>query len=900
MDKKSQLGYSKDSPYKDEPYININSNKITMKDTEKDLLGVGIKDGKIVKVIPMKAGKSKDYDFGDVDSVLEIPSFQGGGGFFESKIGGFAYQGQEFLKQVGLINDNPFMEYRLPEGLEENMAPGWAHINGRGVGGSWDPNPEVVTPNPEVVEEEPKNNGTKLTPQEQKDYLTKIDEDRAKEQEANLRMHEEYANSLDSEGRTQREQELKDMNQEWLNGQSITQQDLDVELPYDIGTTANPDDSANGGDMDDYNKNDENKTEMLNSYGGIDLETAFSMFGRGLGEKEGKGMTAMFGAKAALGATRNMLSGFSSGQMSSRNEEEMKNDAREYNYERKQDGGLFLSKEDIMAIKKFQNGGKMELSKKLTGDYMEGLANENPEAAVVEAEDGEFVLHNDGQVVEIKGNKHGSKGGEKMTNEQISEGDRFISNHLKLPADKAKELGKQFGVKLSTKDTYSDAIRKVRKEIGLTKISEEKEELIQGIEKIQKTGKEDNTHKLNLEFQTGKLNKLYKQEEALKGAFSQIVETIYDVQESTKKGSQNTQEMKNGGYFDNTAVTELAKKHGLDIEKAMEIVKQFENGGEKEADRSTQGDPKYPSVKQYEPRPGQKLTNLDGTPYVEGEHDITQTLEYQKWHEATYNGKQFVADEGLKPNGMKTPTIEGTDKDLLESAFRGMMDLQKREVGVKEEGKELGVGSKEEEKDSKDAPIIPMLPDQSVLPPGAMAAHAKNNFSLNRVEGSKISPEQYLAEIGSQMQTAMSSANERPDSARAAILAQMLAGTQGQANKAIGQANMANQQSENQINSYNSQISDKEQMMNAQERLRFEQMQMRAKENTDLDMRDFVDYNRKVQLNNYNTVEQKKLLNELFEKYEYVNGEVRMKGEQDLLYPKQTTPGKKEEKKKKS
>lgn len=71
---KSLLGYRHDSPFKDEPYIDIQSNNIDMSQTDKDLILIPNKG----KPIIAKAG-SGGYLFPNASKVTEVPLYQAGG-----------------------------------------------------------------------------------------------------------------------------------------------------------------------------------------------------------------------------------------------------------------------------------------------------------------------------------------------------------------------------------------------------------------------------------------------------------------------------------------------------------------------------------------------------------------------------------------------------------------------------------------------------------------------------------------------------------------------------------------------------------------------------------------------------------------------------------------------------
>jgi len=90
---KSKLGYKRNSPYKNEPSIQIDSNRITMDQVDFPILGIG--DGGEVKM--MYPGE--EHLFPNSKKVTEIPMMQQGG-----KLGGFK---AKWLKQKFQVGGSP-------------------------------------------------------------------------------------------------------------------------------------------------------------------------------------------------------------------------------------------------------------------------------------------------------------------------------------------------------------------------------------------------------------------------------------------------------------------------------------------------------------------------------------------------------------------------------------------------------------------------------------------------------------------------------------------------------------------------------------------------------------------------------------------------------------------------
>lgn len=99
MDLKSIMGYRKDSPYKNDPYIDIFSPEglIDMSMTDKDLIGIDNRGNKKV----MKAGRKTPYRF-EGDTIREIPMQKGG------------YQMQQMYNEIFGDDDDEMQQPSAP------------------------------------------------------------------------------------------------------------------------------------------------------------------------------------------------------------------------------------------------------------------------------------------------------------------------------------------------------------------------------------------------------------------------------------------------------------------------------------------------------------------------------------------------------------------------------------------------------------------------------------------------------------------------------------------------------------------------------------------------------------------------------------------------------------------
>ncbi len=161
-------------------------------------------------------------------------------------------------------------------------------------------------------------------------------------------------------------------------------------------------------------------------------------------------------------------------------------------------------------------------------------------------------------------------------------------------------------------------------------------------------------------------------------------------------------------------------------------------------------------------------------------------------------------------------------------------------------------------------PRLFFTPDQSVLPPSPMEAHLKNDIRLQRIDPVRIGIENNLQEISDQRQFVTDQLNQLPESQRAAALSNLLATSQDSANKAITAANVTNAQNVSQAELFNINQSGQEQLYAANNAIDFERRQLTAKAKTEEELRRYYDFNRKVNLNNFQNQQRLNMLDSLF------------------------------------
>lgn len=143
-----------------------------------------------------------------------------------------------------------------------------------------------------------------------------------------------------------------------------------------------------------------------------------------------------------------------------------------------------------------------------------------------------------------------------------------------------------------------------------------------------------------------------------------------------------------------------------------------------------------------------------------------------------------------------------------------------------------------------------VFPDQSLLPPGALEPHLLLKSRRQRIDPVKMGVEDQLTEINRQAENVESQLATLPANQRAAALASILATTQQSGAKAITDVNRLNVQQQQSADLFNIQQADTEKQLQGANLLSFEQRQLTAKAKTDKDLRDYLEFNRNVALNN--------------------------------------------------
>lgn len=164
-------------------------------------------------------------------------------------------------------------------------------------------------------------------------------------------------------------------------------------------------------------------------------------------------------------------------------------------------------------------------------------------------------------------------------------------------------------------------------------------------------------------------------------------------------------------------------------------------------------------------------------------------------------------------------------------------------------------------------PQLFFTPDQSTLMPTGLEAQLKGNIRLERIDPVRIGIEQNLQEIANQRAFATQQIEGLPEAQKAGVLANLMASANKAANQAATSANITNAQNIAQAELFNIQQAGNEQLYGLNNALSFEQRQLTAKAKTEEELRNFYDYNRKVNNTNFLNQQKMNLMGVLFPDY---------------------------------
>lgn len=644
---------------------------------------------------------------------------------------------------------------------------------------------------------------------------------------------------------------------------------------------------------------DKNTTEDLynnpNTLGSIEsnfynLGMAKEMGNKGLQWMSGAGIGAGI-LDTALGSARNYMSGKGQARRAQdamdERREELRDTASGVNRvqyvkdggEYYADGGDYESYGYGGKKKMYQQGGEVDQDRILTGEVLTGVSGNNQSVEPnTEIEDGEYVLSRDGQSIKVEGKKH-SQGGEDV---ELQDGDKVISDNLKLKGANAKAVRDKFDIKAKAKDTYATVVDKVYKKIGLDKLIKEEEQVISRIRKQEEKLGEGATKDLNLQLLYKKKDKIGEEKQKLEEQRQNVLNEVYNMQEASKpKEKTSQQEMKKGGEY-----------------KKMQ-------GGEEEGeeDFTAENEKVYLGLSEAlkEVPEGQSLKNVEGYE-VYGDvtkEDLLNTIKQNTWYDFTdfkptkENTLKFQKEYNKRVKDGAKLKEDGKFGEQTASAYLPWVTEMEEEIddsfleGQPKESEPSRDTDEVEEENQNQGQFqgFQGRPDQSVLPPSGVDSQLKANRRYDRIDPNLMSPDQIIQENERRAQAAIKSAQQLPDSQRAAVIAQITAQTQSANQQAISQVDASNTQILNTTEAQNAQIQAREQDAAVLDALSFEKRQQTAESITDENVRGFLDYNRKVNLQNFNDARRQNTINRAFENFNLdAQGNIINEGGYDIDY----------------
>lgn len=649
------------------------------------------------------------------------------------------------------------------------------------------------------------------------------------------------------------------------------------------------------GKNNEQSKEDEEDGEAtdiktFNPYAGVDIPSAAAFLGQSI-ESGNTGMGVAAGAKLGLGVARNILGGMgrervAQDQRDFYREQQRDNMEGQPRYSASQENGGYFEMGGVMPApmqaayqgKEYEDGGLSE-ERVLTGEFMQGVSPNNEAVQPnSELEDGEHIHSQDGSSIKVEGKDH-EQGGEEM---ELQEGDRVISNNLKLKGDGAKKLKQNFDVKVKAKDTYAKAVDKIYSSIGLSKIIKEEEEVLGKLKKIEEEVKDETTRNLNSEFLYKKLKDIQAKKEELEPIRQQALETVFNLQEASKPKEETEEQL----MFEDGGLKVISERYNIPIERAKELLEEYKDGGYKKYQEGGTFQERLKKAVEEASYKGEDLTGeskaLDKIPPgqskkildslgIEVYGGVTpekalQTISKNPWYDwNSFDGSKeavetFQETYNSKVDKGSTVKVDGKFGEQTQSAYIPWLDKQPEEP--KEEPE-----PEEEEGEKKHMLDIPMTPDQGVLPPSGMASQLNVQRRYDRVDPKLMSPDAMIEENNRQAKAAIDATADLPDSQRAAAIGQINSQLQQKNNQAISQVEMQNAQIQNQAESQNIQIQGREEDIRVQDALSYEQRQQTAQAKTEENVRNFYDYLRKNNNARFNETVTRNALNQYNENF---------------------------------
>lgn len=532
-------GYKEDNEQNFTDYKVIPTNNISMKDVKETILGIMLdSNGNPQGFEFMEPGE--EYNFSNSSAVVEIPKYQGGGGYnafaYQSP---FNYVSPFATTNTGVASTGTNPAYRPTSGAGAGMAS--LSRRAQAMAGTKPANPNNPVVDPAVVD----------------GYRLGLTEDQTV-----------TPNQPDYSNLTFRPDSLVPP----TTAPNLGNVPAPVN-PWDDPAYATAQNNLIiGGEGDNPTMSGAESREILaqqnqdqypgdfqfiNPYGGVDIPTAAVTLGTSIEEGNTLGTIAS-SLKLATGLGRNVASGLGLARRNKNVMQGYRNNQRDY---------ITGANRPVY----MEEGGKVE--KALTGEFLFGMDKVNPMVEPnAEIEHGEYVQHPDNEIQQAVGDTH-EKGGMDVA---LEEGTRILSDHLKLGGTTARMLKKQFDLELKATDTYATVLDKFNRKSGLHKIVTEQEDVIKRMDKQQKNTKDEDSLGLNMQYLSGKMKELEDKKKPLESARKVLFDAVYKEQEKSKPKDKRDETVvfENGGE-----IKALAAKYGIPADRVQDLIKKYQGGG---------------------------------------------------------------------------------------------------------------------------------------------------------------------------------------------------------------------------------------------------------------------------------------------------------------------------------
>lgn len=425
------------------------------------------------------------------------------------------------------------------------------------------------------------------------------------------------------------------------------------------------------------------------------LKQGMYNFGRGstLGGIAGTGASL-------LGMARIGLSGYAEGKEDKRVGREYmnKNFDRTQNYQYGQQGGK-VKNSDIIA---------------------QNAITDNPQQNNVNLEGNEFVMRTSGQIQPVVGDPH-IENGKKAdgVDAQLNDGDKVLSNYVKLKPTDIKDVKERYNISVKKGVTFSEVQKELDKKLGIKKLETEKADILERIEKATKI-KDVDSKQLSLEVLTKKTGEVNEKLNTLSGVRADNFEFLFQRQEKQEKIGDGTQLFDKNGKevteskeevaqqgrtYKNTVlrtpayqeymrglaqksnqlvelqqggeIETLAKKHGISIQRAQELLS-FQQGGVQSQQEETQE--------------GQSSNAQEEQGEVSPEQIVSAFAELSQ-----QDPQQIIAQlQKMSPEEQQQALGQ-----MMQALQQGQQNPQEEEMEVAQQGKYMQLAGKYSEKDQK-------------------------------------------------------------------------------------------------------------------------------------------------------------------------------------------------------